>query len=453
VGIVFYRTILKEFENWVNRNNRKPLIIRGARQVGKTTAVNIFSRQFDQYIYLNLELEEDKKLFQQQRDIEDLLESIFFIKNKKRMAGKTLIFIDEIQMVPEAVAQLRYFYEKAPDIYVIAAGSLLESLISRHINFPVGRVEFCVMHPLSFQEYLIATGEEEALKLLKNIPVPDFAYDRLLKLFNRYTLIGGMPEVVRTDADSRDIQQIRPLYEGLLVSYIDDVEKYASNQSMARIIRHIINNAFYEFGNRITYKGFGRSNYRSREMSEAFQLLEKTMFLRLIFPTTQTSLPVLEDRKKSPKLQILDTGLVNYYAGIQKELFQSDDISQFYEGRIAEHIIGQELLGLKSSLLHRMNFWVREKKQSNAEVDYVIAHNDNLIPVEVKSGPTGRLRSLHQFIDLAPHNYAIRFYSGKVQIDNIHTINKKHFHLLNLPYFLAGEIERYLDWFMRQVGR
>ncbi len=450
---MFYRAILKEFENWVDRKNRKPLILRGARQVGKTTAVNLFAKQFDQYIYLNLELEADKILFQKQRDINDLLEAIFFIKNKKRKAGRTLIFIDEIQMVPEAVAQLRYFYEKAQDLYVIAAGSLLESLISRHINFPVGRVEFCIMYPLSFQEYLIATGEEEALKLIKNIPVPDFAYDRLLKTFNRYTLIGGMPEVVGIDADTRDIQQITPLYEGLLISYIDDVEKYASNQSMARIIRHIINNAFYEFSNRITYKGFGRSNYRSREMSEAFQLLEKTMFLRLIYPTTQTSLPVLEDRKKSPKLQLLDTGLVNYYAGIQKELFQSDDISQLYEGRIAEHIIGQELMALNSSSLHRMNFWVREKKQSNAEVDYVIAHNDKLIPIEVKSGSTGRLRSLHQYIDLAVHDYAVRFYSGKVQIDNIQTINKKPFYLLNLPYFLVGELERYLDWFMRQIGR
>jgi len=448
---VFYRTILKEFEKWVNRKNRKPLILRGARQVGKTTAVNLFAKQFDQYIYLNLELEEDKKLFQQQRDINDLLEAIFFIKNKKHKAGKTLIFIDEIQMAPEAVAQLRYFYEQVPDLYVIAAGSLLESLINRHINFPVGRVEFCVMYPLSFQEYLIATGEEEALKLLKNIPIPDYAHSRLLKLFNRYTLIGGMPEVVGTDADTKDIQQILPLYEGLLISYIDDVEKYASNQSMARIIRHIINNAFYEFGNRITYKGFGRSNYRSREMSEAFQLLEKTMFLKLIFPTTQTSLPVLEDRKKSPKLQLLDTGLVNYYTGIQKELFQSDDISRFYEGRIAEHIIGQELLALKNSSLHRINFWVREKKQSNAEVDYVFTHHDKLIPIEVKSGSTGRLRSLHQFIDLAPHNYAIRFYSGKVHINDIQTINKKPFYLLNLPYFLAGELERYFDWFIKQV--
>ena len=448
---MFYRTILMELEKWLDRKNRKPLILRGARQVGKTTAVNLFAKNFDQYIYLNLELEEDKKLFQQSKDIDDLLEAIFFIKNKRRKGGKTLIFIDEIQMVPEAVAQLRYFYEKAPDLYVIAAGSLLESLISRHINFPVGRVEFCIMYPLSFQEYLIAIGEEKILKLLKNIPVPDFAYDKLLKLFNRYTLIGGMPEVVGINAETRDIQQIKPLYEGLLISYIDDVEKYASNQTMTRIIRHIINSAFFEFSKRITYQGFGRSNYRSREMSEAFQLLEKTMFLRLIFPTTQTNLPIIDDRKKSPKLQLLDTGLVNFYAGIQKELFQSEDISYLYEGRIAEHIIGQELLALNNSPLHRMNFWVREKKQSNAEVDFVIAYQDMLIPIEVKSGATGRLRSLHQYIDLAPHHYAIRFYSGKVQIDRIQTIRKKPFYLLNLPYFLVGALESYLEWFIKQV--
>jgi predicted AAA+ superfamily ATPase len=449
---MFYRTILKEFERWADRKNRKPLVLRGARQVGKTTAVNLFADQFDQYIYLNLELEEDRKLFQKQRDIDDLLEAIFFIKNKSREVEKTLIFIDEIQMVPEAVAQLRYFYEKAGDLYVIAAGSMLESLINRHINFPVGRVEFCVLHPLSFQEYLIATGEEKTLELLTKIPVPDFAYDKLTKIFNRYTVIGGMPEIVETDTITRDIQHIIPIYEGLLVSYIDDVEKYASNQSMARIIRHIINNAFYEFGNRITYKGFGRSNYRSREMSEAFHLLEKTMFLRLIYPTTQINLPVLEDRKKSPKLQLLDTGMVNYYAGIQKELFQSDDISRLYEGKIAEHIIGQELLALRSSLLHRINFWVREKKQSNAEVDYVYVHDNKLIPIEVKSGSTGRLRSLHQYIDLAPHNYAVRFYAGKVQIDHIQTINNKAFYLLNLPYFLVGELDIYLNWFIGEIG-
>ena len=449
---MFYRTILEEFEKWADRKNRKPLVLRGARQVGKTTAVNLFAGQFDQYIYLNLELKEDRKLFQKQRDIDDLLEAIFFIKNKSREVEKTLIFIDEIQMVPEAVAQLRYFYEKAPDLYVIAAGSLLESLINRHINFPVGRVEFCVLHPLSFQEYLIATGEEKTLELLKKIPVPDYAYDKITKIFNRYTLIGGMPEIVETDANTKDIQHIIPIYEGLLVSYIDDVEKYASNQSMARIIRHIINNAFYEFGNRITYKGFGRSNYRSREMSEAFHLLEKTMFIRLIYPTTKTNLPVLEDRKKSPKLQLLDTGMVNYYAGIQKELFQSDDISRLYEGKIAEHIIGQELLALRSSSLHRINFWVREKKQSNAEVDYVYVHDNKLIPIEVKSGSTGRLRSLHQYIDLAPHNYAVRFYTGKVQIDHIKTINNKAFYLLNLPYFLVGELDKYLNWFIGEIG-
>ena len=138
--------------------------------------------------------------------------------------------------------------------------------------------------------------------------------------------------------------------------------------------------------------------------------------------------------------------------GQTERLFQSDDISRLYEGKIAEHIIGQELLALRSSSLHRINFWVREKKQSNAEVDYVYGHDNKLIPIEVKSGSTGRLRSLHKYIDLAPHNYAVRFYAGKVQIDHIQTINKKSFYLLNLPYFLVGELDRYLEWFIGEIG-
>jgi len=448
---MFHRLILKELEDWAKKANRKPLVLRGARQVGKTTVVNLFAKQFDQYINLNLELEEDRQLFIKNKNFNDLVEAIFFLKKKKRLITKTLLFIDEIQMVPEAVAQLRYFYEKAGDIYVIAAGSLLETLINRKINFPVGRVEFKILHPLSFEEYLIANSENESLKILKKIPLPDYAYDSLYRLFNRYAIIGGMPEVIKNYLTGKDLHQLDSIYESLIISYLDDVEKYASNQTSAKIIRHVINNAFFEAGNRITFQGFGRSNYRSREMSEAFQLLEKSMYLRLVYPTTQTQVPVLPDRKKSPKLQLVDTGLINYYADIQKDLFQSDDISHVFEGRIAEHLVGQELIAKKSSSLHGINFWIREKKQSSAEVDFVYVYGSKVIPIEVKLGTAGRLRSLHQFIDQAPHNIAVRFYSGKIQIDNTKTINGTPFYLLNLPYFMVCKLDNYLDWFIRRI--
>ncbi|OAD23319.1 ATPase, partial [Candidatus Thiomargarita nelsonii] len=228
---MFKRTILKELRRWSQKKNRKPLILRGARQVGKTTAISIFADNFKQYIYLNLEHSEDFRLFEQDYNINELVEAIFFLSGKERQQSNTLLFIDEIQNSPKAVAMLRYFYEDVKDLYVIAAGSLLESLLNRHISFPVGRVEYLRMHPLSFEEFLQAIGETQAAQMLERIPLPAFAHDKLLKLFHRYTLIGGMPEIVELYAESQDIIQLKPVYESLITAYMDDVEKYSSTDS------------------------------------------------------------------------------------------------------------------------------------------------------------------------------------------------------------------------------
>ena len=193
---MFKRKILDELNKWKDKSDRKPLVIRGARQVGKTTVVNLFSKQFDKYIYLNLENSEDREIFENNLSFDKLLEAIFFLKNVKKNSGTILIFIDEIQNVSNAVTQLRYFYENAKDLFVISAGSLLETLLDKNINFPVGRVEYLVLKPLSFEEFLLAIGETPAVEMLNTIPLPDFAHKKLLGLFHRFVLIGGMPEVV-----------------------------------------------------------------------------------------------------------------------------------------------------------------------------------------------------------------------------------------------------------------
>ena len=202
---------------------------------------------------------------------------------------------------------------------------------------------------------------------------------------------------------------------------------------------------FFEAGNRIKFQGFGNSNYKSREMGEALRILEKAMLLTLIYPSSSMTVPLQTNLKKSPKLQLLDTGMLNYFSGFQKELFGKQQIDTIYQGKIAEHIVGQELLATRGSPLHPLSFWTREKRQSNAEIDFLIQFNDLIIPIEVKSGPTGRLRSLHQFIDKAPHPYAVRIYSGELSVDRIQTINDKPCILLNLPFYLAGSITRYID--------
>ncbi len=444
---MFDRDILKSLSHWKEKKDRKPLILRGARQVGKTTAISLFSEQFDHYLYLNLEIKSERDIFEKDYSIEELLQAIFFYKNQQTPTGSVLIFIDEIQNCASAVSYLRYFYEVFPDLHVIAAGSLLETLIDTHISFPVGRVEYLVMKPLSFKEFLNAVSETASLDILnKTAPVPDFAHDKLLKLFNTYTIIGGMPEIVQKYSDKKDILALNSIYDSLIVSYLDDVEKYARNRTMANVIRHAVSHAFYEAGNRIKFQGFGNSNYKSREMSEALKVLEKAMLIYLIYPSSSVFPPLQPNTKKSPRLQVLDTGMLNYFGGFQKDLFGANGIDSVYQGKIAEHIVGQELLAAETSALFKLKFWNREKKQSNAEVDFLIQYENLLIPIEVKSAATGRLRSLHQFIDRAPHQYAVRIYSGKLEINRIATLNGNEFTLLNLPFYLVGSLTAYIQW-------
>lgn len=449
---MFKRSIVHELEKWSERKNRKPLVLRGARQVGKTTAVKQFAKKFKHYIYLNLEIKSDRAPFENFSDINTLVQSLFFLKNEAYSEKEnTLIFIDEIQELPQAFNTLRYFHEQVPQIHVLAAGSLLETIFNEKMRFPVGRVEFLVVRPVSFPEYLGAIGETEALKQLNEIPLKDFAYEKLLRLFHTYALIGGMPEIVQTYAQTKDLTSLIPLYDGLISTYIDDIEKYAKSGAQVNIIRHAIRAGFMEAGRRIKFHGFGNSNYGSREMGEALRTLEKTMLLSLVYPVTGVKLPMLPDYKKSPRLQALDTGIMNYLLQVQKEIIGTDDLHNVYQGTVIEHLVGQEILASKFEALSALHFWVREKKTSDAEVDYVVPFNGKLIPIEVKSGKEGKLKSLHLFMNESPQSLAVRFYAGKVSISKVITQEGKVYQLLNLPYFLASRLNEYLEWFGKRV--
>lgn len=444
---MFQRGISTGLNQWKVKPNRKPLILRGARQVGKTTAIEQFGAGYRQFINMNLELPSDAAVFKSFRDIDELSERIFFLYDQDiSLINETLLFIDEIQEVPQALSVLRYFYEKLPQLHVIAAGSLLETIFDGEWKVPVGRVEYLVIRPISFMEFLEASGEKAAINQLNHLPVNDFAHSKLLELFKTYTLIGGMPEVVQHYIQNRNLTALSSIYESLIVSFINDVEKYGRNKNMVQVIRHAIKSAFPEAGNRIKFAGFGHSNYGSREMGEALRMLERIHYLQLVYPATVTQLPLIHDKKKSPRLQLLDTGLLNFFGGIQKDLLGSTNLESVYQGKVIEHIVGQELLASKSNVLHQLQFWTRERNDSVAQVDFLLPFNGMLIPVEVKSGTTGRLRSLHLFMDAAPHGYAVRLYGGNFAVDELQTFAGKPFTLLNLPYYLAGKIEDYLTW-------
>ena len=444
---MFKRNIISKLEKWAAGSNRKPLIVRGSRQVGKTTLVDSFAEGFDHYLYLNFEKNPSAMaLFEKEQDAEDLLAEIFLFCNKENTQGKTLLFIDEIQNSKTAIVKLRYFYEAKLDyLYVIAAGSLLETMLKKNISFPVGRVEYLAVRPCVFNEFLQAIGETQLEKALLSHKIPEALHTKTMNLFNTFALIGGMPEVVAEYAKSKNFVGLGSIYESLLTSYRDDVEKYARNNTMSEVIRYILQSGWNFTAQRITLSNFGGSSYKSREMSEAFRTLEKTFILELCHPTTDTLVPITKDLKRSPKLLWLDCGLVNYAANVQKEVFGATDILDAWRGRIAEQIVAQELLALDSRVSNQRNFWIRNKKNSDAEVDFVIQSDSKVIPIEVKSGHNAKLRSLHLFMEETPHDIAVRVWSQPFSVDEVSTQTGKKFKLINLPFYYIGALEEILN--------
>lgn len=442
---MFNRNISIFLEHWKEKQERKPLILRGARQVGKTTVVNEFSKQFDNYLYLNVERSAVAELFEKTDDVNELVRSAFYQINTPQKQGSLLIFIDEIQLSPKAVALLRYFYEDRPDIFVIGAGSLLENFMGRHISFPVGRVEYMALRPCSFVEFLSAIGEEQLCIALENMTLPNALHRKVLKHFNEFVLVGGMPEAVQFYANTKDLVALGDVFESLLISYTDDIEKYAENKTLQRVIRHILNNGWQYAGERIKFERFANSPYKSREIGEAMRVLEKAMLLELSYPTNSTALPVFQDVNKSPKLMWLDSGLVNYFAQFQKELFGNEDISVAWKGKIAEHIVGQELIALSIRVTAKRTFWIRDVRNSQAEVDFVYSYKGVLIPIEVKSGHNAKLKSLHKFMESASCHFAIRFWSQSLTVDTINLPEGKSFTLYNLPFYYACVLDKFLE--------
>lgn len=441
---MFRRKILDKLEAWKQDGKHKPLILRGARQVGKTTVVNEFGNQFDNYLYFNLERSESAKLFEMEIPLDNLIQMLFASLGKSKREGSTLIFIDEIQNSPKTIALLRYFYEQRPDLYVIAAGSLLENLVDVKVSFPVGRVQYLALRPCSFYEFLGAIGKSNLLEILKlKAEYTEAFHTQLMHLFNQYAIIGGMPEAVQKYAESQDIIILEDIYETLVQSYKDDSEKYVKGNKLTDVVRFILSYGWAFSGETITLGNFANSGYKSREVGEAFRLLEKAMLLELTYPVSSTMLPVIPETKRMPKLIWFDTGLVNYQAGIRREIIGSTEMVDSWRGHIAEQITAQELLTLEDRVGQHRAFWA--KPNNGAEVDFIISHDSKLYPIEVKSGTNAHLRSLQVFMDNANVNIAIRIWSKPYSVDKVRTPHGKEFSLVNLPFYLIGHLHQILD--------
>ena len=389
-------------------------------------------------------MSESVRLFEMDIPLNDLVNMLFASSGKSQREGSTLIFIDEIQNSPKTIALLRYFYEQRPDLYVIAAGSLLENLVDVNVSFPVGRVMYMALRPCSFYEFLGAIGKTNLLAVLSQKPEYTVAFhEQLIHQFNQYTIIGGMPEAVQRYAETQDIVAIEDVYETLVQAYKDDSEKYVRGNKLTEVVCFILSYGWGFSGETITLGNFANSGYKSREVGKAFRLLEKAMILELVYPVSSTQMPIIPETKRMPKLIWFDTGLVNYQAGIRKEIIGSTDMVDSWRGHLAEQITAQELLSIEDRVGQHRSFWARPN--NGAEVDFIFTHNSRLYPIEVKSGTNARLRSLHVFMDNSNIDTAIRVWSNPYSVDKVKTPNGKEYRLINLPFYLIGNLHQVLD--------
>ncbi|MCY3997988.1 MAG: AAA family ATPase [Flavobacteriaceae bacterium] len=451
--MVFKRHLVEKLKEWKSSTERKPLILRGARQVGKTTLITEFSKFYRQKIIINLEETDNRKIFDQTDDVHQILENLFFINGlNSGYIEDTLLFLDEIQEAPKAIQLLRYFFEYLPQLHVIAAGSLLEFALKDVKSFPVGRVEFLYIHPLNFTEYLMANEKEMVIKQLNHIPIKSFAHNELMRIFNRYLIIGGMPEIIKKEIQGKMLGDLVKTYEGIWMTYANDFEKYASNNTIKSVSRHLMSNTPYFIDQRIKFQNFGKSDYKSREVSQVFRRLSESQIIRLVYPTTSVEPPIIPDYRKSPKLQFLDIGILNHLLEIQGQMLSIEDLSGFYRGSLIPQIIFQELISMNHLTNHIPKFWVRTKNQSSSEVDLVQIAHGKMIPIEIKSGKSGKLKSLHQFIEACDHPYAMRIYGGEFFIEKTQTPKGKPFLLMSLPYYLGTKLHDYLSYFVQNYN-
>jgi uncharacterized protein len=438
------RKLLAHLLAWKNTANKKPLLLRGARQVGKTTIAQQLGKHYKNFVYLNLEKSNDAKFFTLYGDdVATIVNAICLAHN---IEEPFLLFIDEIQEVPQAIVLLRYFYESYPHIDVIAAGSLLEFALGDVPSFPVGRVVQLPVHPLDFEEFLMALGETQAIKMYNTIPTPLYAHETLLSLFNEYILVGGMPEVVQAYVNNgKQIQLLRKIYSSIWDNYQADVEKYGKNNNEKQVLRHIITTSS-SIRDRITFNGFGSSSYGSREVSESFRKLQMAGIFKLIYPTTALEPPLVPNIKRKPKLQFLDTGLLNYAGNLHQELLGVKDFNGIYRGYIVNHILFQEIISKYDTMNEVPAFWTRESTTANAEIDVVVQYKNKIIPIEIKSGAKGGLKSLHEYMDRCNHIFSFRLLANNFSIEKSTTKTGKEFIIVNLPYYCIGKMQEWIAY-------
>ena len=400
---------------WTKENRRKPLLLRGARQVGKSSAIRNLGKQFDYFLEVNFETDAAARDLFAKTGLspQELCRDLAVIYETPVIPGKTLLFLDEIQMSLPAISSLRYFYEKFPELHVVAAGSLLEFVLLDLPSFGVGRVRSMYMYPMSFMEFLGACNHNLLAQAIQQAdcknPLSEPVHEKAIELLRKFLILGGMPEVVAAYTNDNDLLSCQRILDDLVISLRADFVKYKAKVPTLQIST-VFDSVAAQMGKKFIYANASK-DYSHRQIKEGLELLKMA---GLVIPVTHTAangLPLgaeADDRKQ--KMLIFDTGIFQRLLGLPlQDLLISGNFSLVNKGNIAELFAGLEILKSTSCYEQKnLHYWHRESKNSNAEVDFVLQIGQDIIPVEVKSNTKGAMQSMRLFIDEKRSPYGIR---------------------------------------------
>ena len=459
------RKELSYLMEWSSRPNHKPLVIRGARQVGKSTLVRQFAEASGLLLLeINFERNPEYREAFASNDPHFIQSALQLLTSTKIIAGKTLLFLDEIQTAPEALSALRYFYEEKPELHVLAAGSLLEfALADAQFSMPVGRIEYLHLGPMQFDDFMAAMGHSDLRDYLQNLSLEDIRNQKLLtaihqkcmNLLKQYWIIGGLPEAVMQYAATRDFSDVSRVQQSIVATYRDDFNKYSHGKSK-QLVQIVFDQLPVMVGRKFKYAQVSR-DYRAAELDAALQQLCMARIATKVFHTAANGVPLAaEVNSRFFKTLYMDIGLMCAALRVNVLDLGREDLSLINNGALAEQFVGQHLM--YSGMYYEspeLYYWAREEKSASAEVDYVLTIDTQVVPVEIKAGTTGTLKSLHQFLKEKKCKFALRMnadvsslLSDKKQLTDGSTIN---YELLSLPLYLINEAPRLIRQCLKEV--
>ena len=453
---ILRRTEIKYLHEWSAQHPLKPVVIRGARQVGKSTLVREFTRaaRFS-LVELNFERNPELREAFAFRDPARILSTLTLLTGEGITAGTSLLFLDEIQAAPEALAALRYFHEEMPELHVVAAGSLLEfALADAPFSMPVGRVEYLHLGPMEFEDFLGASGHPELAAHLRDISLPDLhggaipgpVHGKYLDLLRQYWVVGGLPEAVAAWVRSRDFKRVSRIHQSVVATYRDDFNKY-SHGSLKGRIQMVFDRLPGMVGRKFKYVQISRE-HRAAEITDALRHLCMARVASKVHHTSANGLPLAaEADERRFKCLYMDVGLMCAALHLNVLTLGRQDPTLVSSGAVAEQFVGQHLL--YSGPRHEtplLYYWTREARNAAAEVDYLLAPARRVVPVEIKAGTTGSLRSVHQFLKEKRSDFALRFNTDVPSLlrdsKGLPDGTRIDYDLLSLPLYMIGQARR-----------